>query len=127
MLEHAYVAENAQIWADHATQACLSREITATGEAAALEPSLWRVQEGETLAEVRNRVDQLADAEIPPVGIGLEAGEALVGVVNAPGAFGRVLLGVDLEPGTYILAGINTDNDGEPAGGTLEQVRLTVS
>lgn len=101
--------------------------ITASGEAKDLEVSLWRVDNDQTLAEVRNRVNELATADVPDVGSGREAAEHLIGVVNPFGDSSRLLLGVDLDPGTYILAAINTEDDGEPQGGTAEQIRIVVT
>lgn len=102
-------------------------EITASGEAKALEMSLWRVDDDQTLSDVRDRVNELANADVPAVGSGREAAQHLVGVVNPFGDSGRLLLGVDLEPGTYILAAISTEDEGEPEGGTTEQIRVTVT
>jgi hypothetical protein len=102
-------------------------DINATGSAKQLEVSLWRVDNDQTLANVRDRMNQLADAEIPPPGAGREAAQLLTVAVHPFGDSGRLLLGVSLDPGQYILAAINTDDDGEPEGGTAEQIHITVS
>ena len=95
-------------------------------DARSLEMSLWKLAADDTLESARARLNELIDAEVPAAGSGREAAQHLVGVVNAFGPSGRLLLGVDLEPGRYVLAAINTDDDAEPDGGTTEQITIVV-
>lgn len=99
--------------------------IVAHGDAAELSITIWRVNPGQTLAEVRSHVNELSDADVPAHGTGTDIAEHLVAAVYPPGEAGSVLLGVDLEPGIYILAAVDLDDDSE-FDSTTEQILITV-
>lgn len=88
---------------------------------------MWRLDEGETFEDARSRVDALANTEVPSIGSGLDAAESLVAIVNPFGSSQRLLLGVDLEPGTYVMAAIDQEEDGAEVGPTPELIEITVS
>ena len=101
-------------------------DVTATGAATERSLSLWRVEDGETLADVRNLVNDLASADVPAVGSGRARGRASRRHRQPVRRIGPPDRRLDLEPGEYILAAIAIDDEGESAEGTAEQLRITV-
>jgi hypothetical protein len=98
---------------------------TPDGDAAELSITIWKIDPSQTLAEVRSHVNELADAEVPARGTGHEIAEHLVAAVYPPGESGRLVLGVDLEPGSYVVAAVDLDDDAD-FDGTIEQTSITV-
>ena len=89
-------------------------------------PTLLRVTPGRT---AENAIKELADvfgAKVWPVGSGKKLAASMLASAYSPSDGTPLDIGVGLEPGHYVLAGLSYDNDGAPVL-TASQIALNVA
>jgi hypothetical protein len=100
-------------------------EVTATGaDASELEPGLVKIDDGKTLQEYATAIKVFDEGPLKKDAAESLPGEFITGVFDF-GEANTVSIGVDLEPGTYVLVADDSDDDDDPDI-PVEHIEITV-
>jgi uncharacterized cupredoxin-like copper-binding protein len=97
--------------------------VSAAAGSEGLEPALAKLPDGKTFDEVFTETNTTVDAAFsaetgPPKGLGKQVAETLYWALHDFKDVTELSVGVDLEPGTYVLAAPDTDLETQPASQT---------
>jgi hypothetical protein len=88
-------------------------------------PTLFRLRAGMTLTDAITALNGIFDYEVWPIGSGRDMAEYLVASAYPPLDGDHVDIGVDLDPGAYVLVALGYDSDGFAFAGP-EFIELTI-